>query len=145
MKTIGALGGGAALVALLISTTAGAAAWTECMILTTDYSTFGGVSIMQRQAPWAIQPDVETVGGDPIARWYDGLVYVVNRGGANNVQVLDPQQGYTTTLQFSVGAGRNPQDIAFDSEGDAYISGYDEAVLLQVDKQTGATRWVMRE
>jgi len=143
MKTNRGMGGAATFLAALIWATAAVAAWTECVVLTTDYSTFGGVSIMQRQAPWAIQPDVETVGGDPIARWHEGLVYVVNRGGANNVQVLDPQQGYTTILQFSVGAGRNPQDIAFDSEGDAYISCYDEAVLLRVDKQTGAiiTSW----
>ena len=143
MKTNRGLGGAATSIAALIWATAAVAAWTECVVLTTDYSTFGGVSIMQRQAPWTIEPDVEVVGGDPIARWHEGLVYVVNRGGANNVQVLDPQQGYTTILQFSVGAGRNPQDIAFDSEGDAYVSCYDEAVLLQVDKETGAiiTSW----
>jgi hypothetical protein len=137
MKTIRALGGGATLVTALIWTTAAVAAWTECVILTTDYSTFGGVSIMQRQAPWAIEPDVEAVSGDAIARWHEGLVYVVNRGGASNIQILDPGAGYQTIRQFSIGVGRNPQDIAFSSTGAAYVSCYNVPLLLKVDVEEG--------
>ncbi len=48
---------------------------------------------------------------DPVVRWLDGRLFVVNRLGADNVTVLDP-----TTLelvaQISTGAGSNPQDVA---------------------------------
>ena len=39
--------------------------------------------------------------------------------------------------EFSLGVGRNPQDIAFDTQGRAFVSCYDQAVLLRVDVNTG--------
>ncbi len=107
-------------------------AWTEAVILTTDFSTTGGVGTFLKDSPWTVTPDRETVGGDAVARWHGGLYYVVNRSGSN-LQVLDPAQGYDTIRQFSLGVGRNPQDIAFASDGTAYVSCYDTAELLHVD------------
>jgi hypothetical protein len=53
------------------------------------------------------------------------------------IQVYDPEAGFALEREFSVGAGRNPQDIAFDLAGEAYVSCYDEAVLLRVDVAAG--------
>jgi len=122
---------------LLLVCAAPATAWDDLLVVTTDYSTYGAVSTVQRDAPWTAAADVETIYADAVARWSGGLLYVVNRGGPSNIQILDPDQGLATTLQFSVGVGRNPQDIAFDPDGDAWVPCYDEAVLLKVDTAAG--------
>ena len=83
--------------------------------------------------PWTVSGDLAVIPGDPAGRFHDGRVYVVGRGGANLLQVYDPAAGFALVREFSLGAGRNPQDIAFDSAGEAYVSCYDEAVLLRVD------------
>ncbi len=127
-----------ALVVLITSSSAVALAWQECLVLTTDFSNFGSVCSLDRTSPWYIDQDLTTVSGDPIARYHDGLYYVVNRGGASNLQVIDPASGYATVDQFSLGAGNNPQDIAFAPDGTAYVSCYDQAVLLHVNVTTGA-------
>ena len=49
---------------------------------------------------------------------------VTNRLNADNIQIIDPQQGYTTpaNAQVSVDNGTNPQDIAFVNANKAYVS-----------------------
>ena len=78
-----------------------------------------------------------------MARCYRGLLYVVNRYGYDNIQVIDPAQGYATVRQFSVGNGTNPQDIAFASPTKAYVSRLGSPDLLIVDPSTGASLGVV--
>jgi len=106
-------------------------------ILTTDYSTFGRVRSFALDGPWSVTGDLATIPGDPTGRYHDGKVYIVGRGGASLIQIYDPGAGFALVREFSLGAGRNPQDIAFDSAGDAYVSCYDEAVLLRIDVTKG--------
>lgn len=113
-----------------------ASAWDTLLVLTTDYSTYGGATAMSRSAPWTAEIDAATVSGDAVARWHDGMYYVVNRSDAN-IQILDPAQGLATVRQFSVGSGRNPQDIAFAPDGRAFVDCYDAALLLEVDVDAG--------
>ncbi|NVB79761.1 MAG: hypothetical protein HOV81_15300 [Kofleriaceae bacterium] len=49
--------------------------------------------------------------GDPVIRYIDGKVYIINRFGSNNITILD---GKTLALedQLSTGTGSNPQDVA---------------------------------
>jgi len=112
-------------------------AWDEMLVLTTDYATYGGASTMERNDPWTVDVDVAVISADAVARWHDGLVYVVNRG-ASNLQVLDPGQGYATAYQVGLGVGRNPQDIVFAADGTAWIPCYDEALLLEVNPVDGS-------
>lgn len=107
-------------------------------VLTTDYSTFGRARNFALDSPWIVSGDLATIPGDPSGRFYDGLVYIVGRGGANLIQIYDPAAGFDLVREFSIGAGRNPQDIAFDAAGEAYVSCYDQAVLLRVDVNTGS-------
>jgi len=102
-------------------------------VVTTDYSTFGRIREFDTDSPWSVSADLATIPGDAVARWHDGLVYVVGRGAASQLQVYDPGAGFALLHEFSLGAGRNPQDIAFDAQGEAYVSCYDQAVLLKVD------------
>lgn len=110
---------------------------TKGYILTTDYSS-GTLSVVDL-ATRAVTRDVAVVSPDPVARCYRGLVYVVNRYGYDNVQIIDPAQDFATVRQFSVGNGTNPQDIAFASPSKAYISRLGSPDLLIVDPSTGAT------
>jgi len=106
-------------------------------VLTTDYSTFGRVRSFALDAPWTVSGDLAVIPGDPVGRYHESKVYVVGRGGANLVQIYDPDAGFVLVREFSIGAGRNPQDIAFDAAGEAYVSCYDEAVLLRIDVDHG--------
>jgi len=114
---------------------------TKGYILTTDY-TSGTLSVVDL-ATRVVTCDVATVSSDPVARCYRGLIYVVNRYGYDNVQVIDPAQGYATVRQFSVGNGTNPQDIAFASPSKAYVSRLGSPDLLIVDPSTGANLGVI--
>jgi len=83
-----------------------------------------------------------TVGPDPVStdlvlREHDGLVYAINRFGADNVQVLDPAAGLATLAQFSTGNGSNPHDVAVVTPGRAYVTRNQEASLQIVDPRDG--------
>jgi DNA-binding beta-propeller fold protein YncE len=79
---------------------------------------------------------VASVYNDARVRWYGGRVYVINRFGADNIQVLDGTT-YALVKQFSVGNGSNPYDIAFTSPTHAYVARYGSADLWIVDPTTG--------
>jgi DNA-binding beta-propeller fold protein YncE len=78
------------------------------------------------------------VHSDAIARFFNGRIYVVNRLGVDSIQIIDPQQGYTTPLgaELSVGNGANPHDIAFVSNEKAYVSRYNTAELFIINPTT---------
>jgi DNA-binding beta-propeller fold protein YncE len=82
-----------------------------------------------------------TIGPDPIStdvalRAHGGLVYAINRFGADNVQVLDPAAGLDTIAQFSTGNGSNPHDLVVVGNH-AYVTRNQEASLLIVDPRDG--------
>ncbi|MGH7729974.1 MAG: YncE family protein [Candidatus Eiseniibacteriota bacterium] len=108
------------------------------IVVTSDFST-GGLSVID-VATRQVATNVASVHSDATLRVYGGLIYVVNRFGQDNIQVIDPVSGYTTRRQFSTGNGSNPQDIAFASPAKAYVSRYGSADLLIVDPRTGAER-----
>jgi len=107
------------------------AAESKAFVVTSDFSTgtLGAVDLATR----VVSSDVASLGSDAVLRWHGGLLHVVNRFGADNIQVVDPAQGYATVRQFSVGNGSNPQDIAFVSPTKAYVSRYGSADLLVVN------------
>jgi hypothetical protein len=122
-------------VALVLAAGRPAAAGTRAFALTSDFAGPGGVSAVNLDTR-AVSTDVATVNGDAVARWYQGLLYVVNRFGGDNIQVIDPAQGYLTAREFSVGNGTNPQDIAFVSPTKAYVTRYASSDLLIVNPAT---------
>jgi hypothetical protein len=111
-------------------------------VLTTDFRTgsYSVVDLATRSVTKDIRPG--GVHSDALARSFGGRVYVVNRLDADNIQIIDPQQGYTTpaNAQVSVGNGTNPQDIAFVN-AKAYVSrlGRTAPLLLILNPTTLAT------
>ena len=81
-------------------------------VVATDYVT-GKLATLDSSAPWSPSCDLSSICSDAVARYHDGLIYVVNRLGCDNIQVIDPAANWTTLREFSVGGGSNPQGIAF--------------------------------
>jgi hypothetical protein len=75
------------------------------------------------------------IHSDAVVRTHNGLVYVVNRRFADNIQVLDPGADFATRFQCSTGNGTNPHDIAFADDGKAYVTRFEERELLIVNPQ----------
>ena len=125
----------ATLLALALAAPPLHAAESRAFVLETDFSTgsFSAVNLATK-APAC---DVASVFEDAGLRYHAGRVYVVNRLGADNIQELDPVT-YATLLQFSVGNGANPHDIAFASPTKAYVTRYETTDLWIVNPQTGA-------
>jgi hypothetical protein len=123
------------LLALLPRVGSAGPAETRAFVVTTDFAT-GGLSAATL-ATRAVQTDVASVHADATLRWAGGKVYVVNRFGQDNIQVVDPAQGFATVRQFSTGNGSNPQDIVVVSPTRAYVSCLGLASLLIVDPAAG--------
>jgi hypothetical protein len=88
-------------------------------------------------------PDIALGGihSDAIARFFDRRIYAVNRAGTDSIQIIDPQQGFTTPLGGELsantdGTGSNPQDIAFVSNTKAYVSRLKSTRLLVINPTT---------
>ncbi len=105
-------------------------------VATSDF-TAGAVAVIHGDPPAEVDKPDSLLSGDPAASYYNGLVYVVNRWGFDNIQVLDPEANYETVSQYSTGNGSNPQDIAFASTDRAFISRYEKTHLYIVDSFTG--------
>jgi DNA-binding beta-propeller fold protein YncE len=109
---------------------------TSAFVVTTDFQT-GSFAVFPVLQPDAVARNVERIHSDAVARAHDGLVYVVNRLGGDNIQAIDPAAGYATRWQCSVDNGSNPHDIAFAAPDKAYVTRYERATLLIVDPTTG--------
>ena len=103
-------------------------------VVTTDYTT-GSTAVIDLGTRAATK-DVAPIHSDAVARYHDGKVYVVNRLGQDNVQILDPGNSYATVAQYSVEAGSNPQDIAF-AGGKAYVTRQNSNKVLVVKPDSG--------
>lgn len=107
-------------------------------VITSDYLASATVGRLQLAAPWTYTADLQVVYHDAIGVWHDGLVYVVNRDGADNIQVLDPHLNFATVRQFSLGPDRGLMHIAFPGDGTAWVSCYDTTELLHIDPVSGS-------
>ncbi|MFH1144205.1 MAG: hypothetical protein V1774_06650 [Candidatus Eisenbacteria bacterium] len=107
-------------------------------IMSRDLSGPGGAfSLMDMHPPWPHDDNYGALSQDGAARMHEGLIYVINRGSASNIQVIDPQQDFQTIRQFSVGAGSNPQDICFVGPARAFVTRYESAGLWEINPVTG--------
>ncbi len=128
----------AGLLALLLSLCPAMAplhAAPRAFVVESDFATgsFSGIDVATR----ALACDVASVHSDARVRWFGGQVFVVNRFGADNIQVMNGAS-YAFVRQFSVGNGANPYDIAFASATRAYVTRYESADLWVVNPATGA-------
>ncbi len=121
------------LIAIPLMLSAQSGPW----VITTDYGVFGRIESFSSVSPWSASGELAVIPGDATGRYHDGLLYVLGRGGSNLIQIYNPAESFELVREFSIGAGRNPQDIIFDDQSRAFVSCYDDAVLLMVDPEAG--------
>ncbi|HEX6790701.1 MAG TPA: hypothetical protein VF247_05260 [Candidatus Krumholzibacteria bacterium] len=105
-------------------------------VTTTDYTT-GAAAFVRADSTLTPYCNVRSIHSDAVARFYQGRIYVVNRNGADNIQVLDPYSSFATIKQFSVGNGSDPHDIAFLSRSRAFVTRFNTDQMWIVDANTG--------
>jgi hypothetical protein len=110
--------------------------WQGALVSTTDFSTGSTSSFNVHKAN---TNDVELIGSDAVLRQDGQLVYVVNRGVASNIQILDACDDFNTLHQWSTGNGSGPHDIVVLPGDIAYITRYDMTSVLKMDLSNGAT------
>lgn len=133
MLSRGVLSIAAYLPLVLLSTSpAPLPAQDKIVVAATDFMT-GFLSTMEAEPAWDTEIDVASIHSDARLRVRDRLIYVVNRLFADNIQCIDPDNGYETVCQVSVGPGSNPSDIIFCSDEKALVPRYDDVWLHVVD------------
>ncbi len=126
----------AVLVALAAASAAHPALAQRAFVTTTDYST-GSLSAIDL-ATKTPTLDVASIHSDATVRWFDGLVYVINRLGQDNVLRLDPDAGFAVVNQFSTGNGSNPHDVAVTAPDACWVTRYETVDLWKMNPATGA-------
>ncbi len=103
-------------------------------ITATDFQA-GGFATISLDEPRQVHPagPATLTGSDAVARVFGARVFVVNRFGGDNLQVLDAGRNFAGVTQCSTGPGSNPNDIAFVNGHKAYIPLYGRSELLVVD------------
>lgn len=95
------------------------------VVLGADWQgTTGSLSSISLDSPESVAINLELTHSDAVVRSFDRLIYVVNRKGADNIQVIDPKN-FSTIAQFSTGVGTNPQDIVAVSKTKVYVTLYE--------------------
>lgn len=106
----------------------------RAFVATTSFEE-GSYAVVGLDEPRSVVPSSpqRRIFRDSVARAFDDLIYVVNRLYADNVQILDPADGFRTRLQCSTGNGSNPHDIALLSRRKAYVTLFEKRELLIVN------------
>jgi DNA-binding beta-propeller fold protein YncE len=107
-------------------------------VVTSDFGT-GSYAVFPIDAPSDVLPNLGRIHSDAVALAHDGVVYVINRLGGDSIQALDPQDGFRTLWECSVGNGTNPHDLVVAAPDKAYVTLYESPELLIVDPSVGAS------
>lgn len=73
------------------------------------------------------------VSDDPVVRYFDGRIYVINRFNHDNVTIVDAATR-TLVAQISTGAGSNPQDVA-PRGSTLYVAALNTPGILLLDAE----------
>ncbi len=114
-------------------------------------SEFGGavgtLNLIPVDPPRNPSTNLQVTHSDAVVRSFEDRIYVINRLGGDNIQVVDPAN-FETLTQFSTGKKTNPQDFFLISGEKAAITLYEPENnqspevaaddLVLVNPQTGA-------
>ncbi|WP_061266202.1 YncE family protein [Leptospira interrogans] len=101
-------------------------------VVTTDFGGGGRFKVINPTLFYAY-PGLTPIHSDAVARFGNGKVYVLNRLNRDSIQVLDPNYGFITTSELSLGSKVNPVDMEFASASKAYVSLYGSNRLMIID------------
>lgn len=97
------------------------------LVAGTDYIAAGRGAMVRlvRESEIGATHELVRTSSDPVLRLSGEAVFVVNRLSFDNVQRLDPGDGFATSWQSRVAAGSNPQDLVALGDGRAYVSRFE--------------------
>ncbi len=104
-------------------------------VITTDFGSGGRFKSFDPNSLTS-SPTSALIHSDAIGRYYDNRVYIVNRLNRDTIQVLDPNLAFLTVQDFSVGQGKNPQDIVVWNNR-YYVALYNADFIPIYDASTG--------
>ena len=111
------------------------------LVAATDFGVTGTASLVKVRfnTRFSVQRDLEAISGDAVARASGSGIYIINRFFFDNIQTLDPADGFLTALQFSTGNGSNPHDLLEVDPNRLYITRYEPPYndILIAERQTG--------
>jgi hypothetical protein len=130
----------AELIAAVGNTIEGCRGQTTAFVVTSNFmaGSFATVTLDEPRTVSRSTPQ-RRVHSDAVVRTRGGLIYIVNRRFADNIQVFDPADGLRSRMQCSTGNGTNPHDIAFVDDHKAYVTLFEERELLIVNPSASAT------
>ncbi len=119
----------------------GGPATNALFVVTTDYST-GAFAVIDLNSLVSYKYELGVIHQDAEARVFNGLVYVVNRLGRDNIQILNPKNKYKTIREISMKSladtgNCNPHDIVVVEPDRAYVSRYGEKTMWIINPQSG--------
>ncbi len=128
--------------AIVAAVALAAAGWSEteyAFVVTTDFYSAAYYSTVEVLPPRTTDLNIGTVSTDPVVHYdvNEDMVFVINRYLADNIQIVDPQSGFATVGQYSVGNGSNPHDIRLASASKAYVSRFEWKTMLIANPYSG--------
>ena len=102
-----------------------------------DYAV-GALAAVNRET-LEVLPDLATVHGDAVVRAEPGVVWQVNRLGADTVRRYEPGDWAAPVWEVSTGRGSNPQ-TAVRCGRDLWVSLYETGEVLRLDPGSGERR-----
>lgn len=83
----------------------------DCLVVaTSEFGVAGSIAVVDLQS-LAVDTDVTSTHHDAWVRVFGSHVVVLNRQGADSLQVLDGRRGFATEREASLGQGANPWDL----------------------------------
>ncbi len=134
-----------ALAACSDNNNTGGGAGPSLGFVATNGAGVGNLTTLSSTSPRETEEDILGATGlhsDSVMTSFGGLVYIIQRLGANSIVVIDPNNpsvvlaNYTTNDPGST-TQSNPHDMAFVSSSKAYITRYGLSTLLIVNPETG--------
>ena len=107
---------------------------THALVTTTDF-TVGSLATVDLD-DWTITDEITATTGDPVVQVVGDDVYQINRFQHDSVRRYAPGEFQTPLLEFSTGAGSNPQWVA-ECAGVLFVTRYEEPSVGLFQKDTG--------
>ncbi|MCW7505251.1 MULTISPECIES: hypothetical protein [Leptospira] len=108
---------------------------TSVGVVTSDFASGGRFKTFEPNS-FTTFPTSIPIHSDAVGRYTNDRVFIVNRLNRDSIQVLNPQFGFLTEQEFSVGQGKNPQDISVWNDK-YFISLYNADELVIYNRSSG--------
>ncbi len=110
-------------------------------VITSDFAT-GSYACIDLDSYVAYEQELGVIHKDAVVRVFNNKIYVINRFGRDNIQIIDPKNEYETEREISMKqegdpGDCNPYDIAMVETDRAYVSRHNEPSIWIINPKTG--------